>query len=93
MADIVDMIAGVNGAMAVLNITYGGQQGTLPNPLAYDTVDAEVKRHATEALMTGIPGITAKDEVDLKDFVVDRFPAQDDLPNRLSLRPKAPFGG
>ena len=79
---------------AKLNITYQGQQGDLPNDLPYDLSDAEILRIATEALTAGIPGINADPAANLKDFVVDRFPARDDVPyNRLSLRPKTPFGG
>jgi hypothetical protein len=52
--------------MARLNITYNGQQGDLPDLVAYDASDADLKRF---------------------------FPAREEVPfNRLSLRPKTPFG-
>lgn len=86
-----DLILGVPQT-AKLNITYKGQQGDLPDEVPYDLSDAEVFRIATEALTAGIPGIAADPNADLKDFMVDRFPARDDLGNRLSLRPKTPFG-
>ena len=87
-----DMILGVV-AQATLNITYNGQQGNLPDLVPYDLTDAEVKRIATEAVGQGIPGITADPNVNFTDFVVDRFPSRADVPeNRLSLRPKTPFG-
>lgn len=87
-----DLVLGAP-ATAKLNITYNGQQGDLPNEVPYDLVDSEVRRIAQEALTQGIPGINADPNADLKDFVVDRFPAREDVPyNRLSLRPKTPFG-
>lgn len=83
----------IGGADARLNITYNGQQGDLPDLVPYDLSDAEIRRIATEALIVGIPGITADPTANLTDFVVDRFPARQDVPyNRLSLRPKTPFG-
>ena len=79
--------------VARLNITYNGQQGELPDMLSFDTRDEDIRRIATEALQQGIPGITADPRADLTDFVIDRFPARDDVPvNRLSVRPKTPFG-
>lgn len=79
---------------AKLNITYGGEQGDLPDPIPYDATDEEIIRAATECLRDGyIPGIDAVANPDFTDFVVDRFPAKEDVPiNRLSLRPKTPFG-
>lgn len=87
-----DLILGA--AEARLNITYGGQQGDLPDTVPYDLPDADILRLAQEALIGGIPGIDPVPDANLKDFVVDRFPARDDVPyNRLSVRPKTPFGG
>lgn len=80
--------------MAKLTITFNGQQGDLPDPVSYDSTDGDLKQMATEAVRDGyIPGIDAAANADFTDFVVDRFPARDDVPfNRLSLRPKTPFG-
>lgn len=80
--------------MAKLTITYKGQQGDLPDPVSYDTQDTELKRVATESVRDGyIPGIDADTDADFTDFVIDRFPSRPDVPfNRLSLRPKTPFG-
>lgn len=87
-----DLILGA--ADARLTITYNGQQGDLPDTVPYDLPDAEILRLAQECLILGIPGINADPNANLKDFVVDRFPARDDVPyNRLSVRPKTPFGG
>jgi len=98
-----DLILNGGAQMAKLNITYNGQQGDLghlddegkfiPDPVPYDLSDADVRRIATESIQQGIPGIDADPNVNLQDFVVDRFPAREDVPFcRLSLRPKTPFG-
>ena len=80
--------------MAKLTITYNGQQGDLPDPVSYDSTDGDLKQMAAESVRQGyIPGLDAVAAVDFTDFVVDRFPARDDVPyHRLSLRPKTPFG-
>jgi hypothetical protein len=78
---------------ARLNVTFGGQNGDYPDPVSFDATDGDVKQIAAEAVRTGyIPGINADRRADFHDFVVDRFPAAGDLPNRLILRPKTPFG-
>ena len=80
--------------MAKLNITFNGLQGDLPDPVPYDATDADLKQIATEAVRDGyVPGIDASPDASFVDFVVDRYPARDDIQfNRLSLRPKTPFG-
>lgn len=78
---------------AVLNVTYAGENGDYPDPVPFDSDDRDIKEIAMEAIRDGyIPGITADVHVDLTNFVVDRFPAKGDLPDRLALRPKTPFG-
>lgn len=78
---------------ARVNITYKGSNGDLLDPVTFDATDAEIRTWVTEALRTGgVPGIPADPEADLTDFVVDRFAAKEDLPNRLMIRPKTPFG-
>ena len=79
--------------MARLNITWAGQNADLPDMIDKDLSDAEVRTLATEAVSNGVPGINADANVDFRDFVVDRFPATDDLPARVMIRPKTPFGG
>jgi hypothetical protein len=80
--------------MAKLTITYNGQQGDLPDPVPYDSTDDILKQMAAESIRQGyIPGIDGLADVNFADFVVDRFPARPDVPfNRLSIRPKTPFG-
>jgi hypothetical protein len=79
---------------ARVNITWAGQNGDLPDPVSYDATDAQVLAWATEALQAGsVPGIAPDRRADLRDFVVDRFPASAEVPwNRLFVRPKTPFG-
>ena len=79
--------------MARLNITYAGSNGDNPDMVLYDLPDDDIKRIATEAVRSGyVPGIQADETADFTDFVVDRFVATGDLPSRLMIRPKTPFG-
>lgn len=80
---------------ARVNVTYGGQNGDLPDPVSYTATDGDVKQWVTEAVRTGgIPGIPANPRADFTDFVVDRFPATEARPYAaLYVRPKTPFGG
>jgi hypothetical protein len=78
---------------AKLNITYSGQNGDLKDPISFDASDEDIKGWAVEAVRSGsVPGIDAQ-EADFTDFVVDRFSAKEDLPARVLIRPKTPFGG
>lgn len=84
--------APVNAAR--LNVTWNGANGDLPDPVPYDATDAELKRMASESIETGyIPGIPADAQVNLNDFIVDRFAASAEIPHpRVFIRPKTPFG-
>lgn len=88
-----EIVPAIDNTLAKLTITYNGQQGDLPDPVPYDATEATLKQMATESVRDGyVPGIDAT-AADFTDFVVDRFPARDDVRyNRLSLRPKTPFG-
>jgi hypothetical protein len=80
---------------ARVNVTWAGLNGDLPDPVSFDASDTDVKRWITEAIQGGgIPGITVGPrDVDLTDFVVDRFAANEARPYPLiSIRPKTPFG-
>ncbi len=85
---------GILGHEARVNITWGGQNGDLLDPIPYDSADGDVKAWVTEAIRTGtVPGLAADPTADLKDFVVDRFPPNENRPHNLvQLRPKTPFG-
>ena len=81
---------------ARVNVTYGGENGDLPDPVSVDATDADIRQMVTEAVRGGgVPGIAAQ-EPDFTDFVVDRFPPKPEEGvehNRVFLRPKTPFGG
>lgn len=79
---------------ARVNVTYAGQNGDLPDPVLFNAPDADVKGWIKEALRNGgIPGIPAIVEVDLGNFVLERFEPTEQRPyNLLQLRPKTPFG-
>ena len=78
---------------ARLNITYDGENTDLPDAIRYDATDQEILGWAAEALQNGTPGIPAKPNANLTDFVVDRFDSNEAIPyNRVMIRPKTPFG-
>ena len=85
----------IDTTQARLNVTWSGQNGDLMEAVPFDASDREIKAWAVEALRGGdVPGIAADRDVNLDDFVVDRFPATEEIPyNRLFVRPKTPFGG
>lgn len=85
----------IGAHQARLNITWGGQNGDLLEPVPFQAPEAQLKAWAVEAVRGGdVPGIAADPRVNLDDFVVDRFPATEEIPvHRLFLRPKTPFGG
>jgi hypothetical protein len=92
-----DILLGADQAR--LRITYhprdGGdaQEGDVEALVPYNAPTEDLLRMATEAIMAGIPGIDADPNPDMTDYVVDRFPARDDMPvNRLAVRKKTPFG-
>lgn len=79
---------------ARVNITYAGQNGDLPDPINFDSSDADVRSMLTEAIRSGgVPGIPADPRVSLSDYIVDRFEPTESRPFRMiSLRPKTAFG-
>lgn len=85
----------IQNDQARVNITYGGANGDLPDPVSYDASSGDVLGWITEAVRTGsVPGIAAAPNADFTDFVVDRFPSSDARPyNLIQVRPKTPFGG
>lgn len=79
---------------ARVNVTYGGQNGDLPDLVYFQATDADIRVWVTEAVAAGsIPGIVAAPRANFRDFVVDRFGATVARPyNLIQLRPKTPFG-
>jgi len=91
MAEVRPMIG---ADQARVNVTWQGQNADLPDPVAFDSTDGDVKGWVTEAIRHGIPGLRADAGVDLRDFVVDRFTSTETRPyNLIQIRPKTPFGG
>ena len=85
----------MNENEARVNVTYGGANGDLPDPVFFDSTDADIKAMVAEAIRSGsIPGIPHRQDATLEDFVVDRFRANEQRPYPLvQIRPKTPFGG
>ena len=79
---------------AMVNVTWNGNNGDLPDPVNYDSTDADILQMVQEAVRTGgVPGIPADQNATFTNFVVDRFGATEARPNKLiSIRPKTPFG-
>lgn len=79
---------------AKVNITYGGQNGDLPDAVMFNATDQMIRGWVTEALRSGsVPGIGADERASVDDFVVDRFNSSDVRPyNLINVRPKTPFG-
>lgn len=84
----------MNENEARVNVTWSGLNGDLPDPVLFQSTDAEIKAWVTEAVSSGsIPGIPADQNCDFSDFVVDRFSANETRPyNLIQVRPKTPFG-
>lgn len=89
-----DMIRVIGENEARVNITYGGANGDLPDPVSFDATDGDIKQWVTEAVRGGgVPGIQATPNADFRDFAVDRFPPNEARPhNTIFIRPKTPFG-
>lgn len=84
----------ININEARVNITWGGQNGELPDPVSFDAQIGDVLTWVTEAVRAGdVPGIRADPRAIFHDFIVDRYPANDVRPfNLIQVRPKTPFG-
>ena len=79
---------------AKVNVTYGGQNGDLPDPVHFDATDGDVRQWVTEAIRNGgVPNIRGDFRANFNDYVIDRFPAtaQRDY-NLIQVRPKTAFG-
>ena len=87
-------MADVQEFEALLNITWGGGNGELPDPVRYEATDVEIRQWASEAIRGGsVPGIDADANADLSDFMIERYAAgEEQAYNRIFVRPKTPFG-
>jgi hypothetical protein len=79
---------------ARVNVTWAGQNGDLPDPVARNANEREILGYVTEAVRTGgIPGIARDPKADFREHVVDRFGPTDGRPyDLIQIRPKTPFG-
>jgi hypothetical protein len=94
MEAIQGVVLAIPATQAKVNVTYGGQNGDLPDTVSVDAADGDIKAWVTEAVRGGgVPGIPAAPTANFADFVVDRFAANETRPWALfSVRPKTPFG-
>ncbi len=88
------MPTGVALGEARVNITWGGQNGDLTDPVSFAATDAEIRLWAAEAIRAGtVAGVRPDRLVSFDGFMVDRFPSTAQIPfNRIFVRPKTPFG-
>ena len=79
---------------ARVNITWGGQNGDLPDPVQYDASEDNIRQWITEAVRAGdVPGIPADPNADFSDFVVKKFEPNEGRPhNLIQIRPKTAYG-
>lgn len=80
---------------ARINVTFGGENGDLPDPVRFDANDGDIKQWVTEAVRAGdIPGMRADANADFRDHIVERYTATEARPYALvQVRPKTAFGG
>jgi hypothetical protein len=84
----------VNPNEAMVNLTWGGQNYDLTNPVLYDMPEADLKGMLAEVIRAGGDGIAADANVGpMSDYVVMRHEATATRPHRLiTVRPKTAFG-
>jgi hypothetical protein len=85
---------GIQDYEARVNVTWGGENGDLPDPVDFQAPDDDIRRWVTEAVHAGdVPGIAAAGNANFNDFMIERFAATDQRPyNQIMVRPKTPFG-
>lgn len=79
---------------ARVNVTWARQNGDLPDPVAFDATDEQVRQWITEAVrFGGVPGIPADPNADFRDYMIERYEPTEGRPhNLIQIRPKTPFG-
>jgi len=92
--EMTQMVVAVREGEARVNVTYAGQNGDLRDPVPFDSADGDVITWVTEAVRGGsVANIPASPAADFRNFVVERFSATEETPfNRITIRPKTPFG-
>lgn len=93
MVDALMAVPQIADNQAKVLVTIGGETGDLPDPVSNNATDAEVRSYVQETVRAGgIPGIRRGD-VDLTNYVVDRYPPSETKPySVISLRPKTEYG-
>ena len=84
----------VNPNEARVNLTWGGQNYDLSDPVLYDIPEVTLKGVLAEIIRSGGDGITADQDVGpMADYVVTRHEPTAARPHRLiTVRPKTAFG-
>ncbi len=79
---------------AAVNVTLNSLNGDLKDLVPFDASDDEIRSWVLEAVRSGsVNGIPADLNVNLDNFVIDRFAAFEDYPiPRIFVRPKTPYG-
>lgn len=89
-----EIILAIAEDQAKVNVTYGEQNGELPDPVSLDSTEEDIRRMVTEALRGGgIPGLPADPHADISGYVVKKFDPTVARPyNLINVRPKTEFG-
>ena len=79
---------------ALVNVTWAGQNGDMPQPVEFDASNQDILSWVTEAVQSGsIPGIPSDPDADFSGFVVEKLAATEVRPtNQVIVRPKTAFG-
>ena len=78
---------------ARVEITWAGHHAELPDGMAVDATDDQVRAMVQEAVANGFHGMPADPNVNLRDFVVDRYgPSEARAQHLVTIRPKVAFG-
>jgi hypothetical protein len=85
---------GIQDYEARVNVTWGGENGDLPDPVDFQAPDADIRQWVTEAVRGGgVPAIQNGGNANFDDFMIERFAANAERPyNQIMVRPKTPFG-
>ncbi len=93
---MVEAIARVIEAhQALVNITHKRKNGEMQDPVSYDATDGDIRGWVAESIRHGsIRGIDADPNVDLRDYVIERYPIEAGVRehNLIMVRPKTEFG-
>lgn len=79
---------------AEVNVTWNGQNGTLPSTVDFEATDQQILTWITESIQTGsIPGIDPDPHVNIANFHVERIREHTSgVGNRIFVHPQTKFG-